>query len=213
LLPATPIITIGAPLIELSEIDSTNIYAMTQIEQGKAHSGSCFRADFQSLGKGQHGRIWESAKGKNLLCTYILELKTLKNDKNWSPTDQKGFSAAIAIGVRAFFASHITEVLHIKLPNDIYWNDRKAGGILIENKLRGAEWTWSVIGIGLNINQTQFSTDAGNPVSLQQITGKQYELTEMQNQLSNHLSVAITEWLQEGETSTILKLNSFLKEK
>ena len=213
MLPATPIITIGAPLIELSEIDSTNIYAMTQIEQGKAYSGSCFRADFQSLGKGQHGRIWESAKGKNLLCTYILELKTLKNDKNWSPTDQKGFSAAIAIGVRAFFASHTTEVLQIKLPNDIYWNDRKAGGILIENKLRGVEWTWSVIGIGLNINQTQFSTDAGNPVSLQQITGKQYELTEMQNQLSNHLGVAITEWLQEGETSTILKLNSFLKEK
>jgi BirA family biotin operon repressor/biotin-[acetyl-CoA-carboxylase] ligase len=213
LLPATPIITIGAPLIELSEIDSTNIYAMSQIEQGIAYSGSCFRADFQTLGKGQHGRIWESAKGKNLLCTYILELKTLKNDKNWSPTDQKGFSAAIAIGVRAFFASYTSEVVHIKLPNDIYWNDRKAGGILIENKLRGNEWTWSVVGIGININQTEFTSEAGNPVSLQQITGKQYELAEMQQQLSNQLSIALSDWILEGETNTQQKLNSFLKEK
>ncbi len=213
MLPATPNITIGAPLIELSEIDSTNIYAMSQIEQGNANSGSCFRADFQSLGKGQHGRVWESAKGKNLLCTYILELKTLKNDKNWGPADQKGFSAAIAMGVRAFLGAFTSEILHIKLPNDIYWNDRKAGGILIENKLRGAEWTWSVVGIGLNINQTQFSTDAGNPVSLQQITSKHYELAEMQKQLSHHLGVAITEWLQEGETNTLLKLNSYLKAK
>ena len=93
----------GEPLIELPLIDSTNIYAMAQIKDGLAKSGSCFRADFQTHGKGQHGRVWESTKGQNLLCTYILELKQLDSLKKWSPTHQIGFSAAIALGIRSFF--------------------------------------------------------------------------------------------------------------
>jgi len=79
---------------------------MAQIKEGLAKSGSCYTADFQTNGKGQHGRIWESSKGQNLLCSYILELKTLDALKNWTPTDQIGFSAAIALGARAFFAAH-----------------------------------------------------------------------------------------------------------
>ena len=95
--PATPNILLGAPLIKLSTIDSTNIYAMAQIKEGLAKSGSCYTADFQTKGKGQHGRIWESSKGQNLLCSYILELKTLDALKKWTPTDQIWFSAAIAL--------------------------------------------------------------------------------------------------------------------
>ena len=104
--PATPNILLGAPLIELSTIDSTNIYAMAQIKAGLAKSGSCFRADYQTHGKGQHGRIWESSKGQNILCSYILELEKLDDLKKWTPTDQIGFSAAIALGIRAFFEAH-----------------------------------------------------------------------------------------------------------
>ena len=124
--PATPNILLGAPLIELSTIDSTNIYAMGQIKEGLAKSGSCYTADFQTHGKGQHGRVWESSKGQNILCSYILELKRLDTLKNWTPTDQIGFSAAIALGARAFFAAFAGEATKIKKPNDIYFRDRKA---------------------------------------------------------------------------------------
>ena len=204
--PATPIITLGEPLIELSEIDSTNMYAMEQIHAQKALSGSVYQTDFQTNGKGQHGRIWESHRGENLLCTYILELNTLKQGKNWVPSEQLGFSAAVALGAQAFFMEFAGEETKIKKPNDIYWRDRKAGGILIENIVRGTDWTWTVIGIGLNINQTRFSNEAGNPVSLKQITGKDWDIKTMQKKLAEALSASLNLWLTEGELLTLQKM-------
>ena len=211
--PATPNILLGAPLIELPTIDSTNIYAMAQIKEGLAKSGSCFRADFQTHGKGQHGRIWESAKGQNLLCSYILELNTLDALKNWVPTDQIGFSAAIAIGARAFFAAFAGSEIKIKKPNDIYYRDRKAGGILIENLVRGKEWTWTVIGIGMNINQNSFSSAAvnsvsSNPISLQEITNKSWDVKKMQAHLNEALNMAIQDWLMKGDEKTLEALDA-----
>jgi BirA family biotin operon repressor/biotin-[acetyl-CoA-carboxylase] ligase len=208
LLPATPIIILGEPLIELASIDSTNIYAMDQVHQGLALSGSCYSADFQTAGKGQHGRNWESEKGQNLLLSYVLELKQLKSDKIWTPADQMGFSAAVALGARAFFTSFAGEETKIKKPNDIYWGDRKAGGILIENLVRGKDWTWTVIGIGMNINQGSFSLAAvnrvsSNPISLQEITNQIWDLKKMQKHLSEALTTAIQNWLLEGAEKTI----------
>ncbi len=200
--PATPNIILGEPLIELSTIDSTNIYAMAQIKAELAKTGSCFRADYQTHGKGQHGRVWESSKGQNILCSYILELKKLDALKKWTPTDQIGFSAAIALGIRAFFDAHTNGDTKIKRPNDIYWRDRKAGGILIENLLKGKEWTWAVIGIGININQTVFSPEAPNPVSLKQITGLDWDILSLQEALSKALTKSIQDWLMEGDEKT-----------
>ena len=215
--PATPNILLGAPFIELSTIDSTNIYAMDQIKLGLAKSGSCYTADFQTNGKGQHGRVWESSKGQNLLCSYILELNTLDALKNWTPTDQIGFSASIALGARAFFAAFAGSETKIKKPNDIYFSDRKAGGILIENLVRGKEWTWTVIGIGMNINQSSFSSAAvnsvsSNPISLQEITNKIWDLKQMQQHLSEALSNAIQNWLQLGEAATLNQLEQYVIE-
>ena len=215
--PATPNILLGAPLIELSTIDSTNIYAMAQIKAGLAKSGSCYTADFQTNGKGQHGRVWESSKGQNLLCSYILELNTLDALKNWTPADQIGFSAAIALGVRAFFAAFAGSETKIKKPNDIYFSDRKAGGILIENLVRGQEWTWTVIGIGMNINQTEFSPEAlnsvsSNPISLQEITNQSWDIKKMQQHLSDALNDAIHDWLQFGEEATLKTLEQHIIE-
>ena len=204
--PATPIITLGEPLIELSEIDSTNMYAMEQIHAQKALSGSVYQTDFQTNGKGQHGRIWESHRGENLLCTYILELNALKQGKNWVPSEQLGLSAAVALGVQAFFMEFAGEETKIKKPNDIYWRDRKAGGILIENIVRGTDWNWTVIGIGLNINQTHFSNEAGKPVSLKQITGKQWDIKAMQKKLADTLSASLNLWLTDGELLTLQKM-------
>ena len=206
--PATPNILLGAPLLELSTIDSTNIYAMAQIKAGLAKSGSCFRADYQTHGKGQHGRVWESSKGQNILCSYILELEKLDGLKKWTPADQIGFSAAIALGARAFFAAFAGSETKIKKPNDIYFSDRKAGGILIENLVRGQEWTWTVIGIGMNINQTEFSPEAlnsvsSNPISLQEITNQSWDVKKMQQHLSDALNNAIHDWLMKGDEKCI----------
>ncbi len=215
--PATPNILLGAPLIELSTIDSTNIYAMAQIKAGLAKSGSCYTADFQTNGKGQHGRVWESSKGQNLLSSYILELNTLDALKYWTPADQIGFSAAIALGARAFFAAFAGSETKIKKPNDIYFSDRKAGGILIENLVRGQEWTWAVIGIGMNINQTEFSPAAlnsvsSNPISLQEITNQSWDIKKMQQHLSEALNNAIHDWLQFGEEATLKTLEQHIIE-
>ncbi len=202
----------GEPLIELPLVDSTNIYAMAQIKDGLAKSGSCFRADFQTHGKGQHGRVWESTKGQNLLCTYILELKQLDSLKKWSPTHQIGFSAAIALGIRSFFDGYTNGDTKIKRPNDIYWRDRKAGGILIENLVRGTEWTWSVVGIGININQTVFSPDAPNPVSLKQITGRDWEILSLQESLTKSLNASILEWQSNGDEKTMQQFDQHIIE-
>ena len=211
--PATPNVILGEPLIELSTIDSTNIYAMAQIKAGLAKTGSCFRADYQTHGKGQHGRVWESSKGQNMICSYILELKNLDVLKKWTPTDQMGFSAAIAVGARTFFAAFAGSETKIKKPNDIYFRDRKAGGILIENLVRGKEWTWAVIGIGMNINQTAFSSAAvnsvsSNPISLQEISNQSWDVKKMQQHLSEALTTAIQNWLTEGDEKTIEALNA-----
>jgi BirA family biotin operon repressor/biotin-[acetyl-CoA-carboxylase] ligase len=190
---------------------------MAQIKAGLAKSGSCYTADFQTNGKGQHGRVWESSKGQNLLCSYILELNTLDALKNWTPADQIGFSAAIALGARAFFAAFAGSETKIKKPNDIYFSDRKAGGILIENLVRGQEWTWTVIGIGMNINQTEFSPEAlnsvsSNPISLQEITNQSWDLKKMQQHLSEALNNAIQDWLQFGEEATLKTLEQHIIE-
>ena len=213
MLPATPNILLGEPLIELTTIPSTNIYAMDQVYQGLAISGSCYTADFQTNGKGQHGRVWESEKGQNLLSSYVLELKQLKTGKIWTPADQIGFSAAIALGARAFFASFAGVETKIKKPNDIYHRDRKAGGILIENLVRGKDWTWTVIGIGMNINQASFSSAtvnrvSSNPISLQEITNKNWDVKQMQKHLSEALTTSIQNWLSEGDEKTIEALNA-----
>ena len=188
MLPATPIIILGEPIIELSLVDSTNIYAMEQVKQGLASSGSCYFAHFQTRGKGQFTKFWESEASQNMLLSYVLALE----DAN--PTQQFGFSVAISLGLYDFFNSIAGEETSIKWPNDLYWRDRKAGGILIENLLRGSEWIWSVIGIGLNINQILFSTELQNPVSLKQITGKDHDPIELTGVLSKCLSIRLNQW-------------------
>lgn len=96
------------------------------------------------------------------------------------PKQAVGFLGSRGPGGAGFFMEFAGKETKIKKPNDIYWRDRKAGGILIENMVRGTHWTWTVIGIGLNINQTHFSNEAGNPVSLKQITGKDWDVKTMQ---------------------------------
>ncbi len=215
--PATPIITLGDPLIELSSIDSTNIYAITQIMEDKAVSGSCYRADFQTHGKGQQGKVWKSEKGENLLCSYVLSLNSIKNAhetvQNPDSSTQFGLSVAVALGVWDLFSGFAGEETTIKWPNDLYWRDRKAGGILIENKIRGQEWTWSVIGIGININQGHFESEFGRPVSLKQITGKPFDIKLLSHHLSVCLTKRVNEWIHGGFETMLKQYNDRLFKK
>ena len=209
---ALPIITLGQPLIEMVSIDSTNIYANKCIQEGIAVSGAVYRADFQTSGKGQRTKFWESEKGQNLLCSYIIEWGTYTNKglNRPLPQEQLGFSMAISLGLYAFFNEFVTTDVAIKWPNDLYWRDTKAGGILIDNKMHGSDWTWSIIGLGVNINQTQFSNEVPNPVSLKQITGKTYDLKVLTQKLSAHLSNSVNQWIQTDPSSHLTQYNQVL---
>lgn len=167
---------IGFNLVSLHQVDSTNNYATGLVHAGMAQHGLVVSAREQTAGKGQRNRQWNAAPGENITMSVIIE-------------PQLEFhlafllSKTLAAAVHKFFASIAGEEVKIKWPNDIYWNDRKAGGILIENIVAGGKWKWAIAGIGLNINQTLFSDLPTRPVSLKQITGKTFDLEELQTRL------------------------------
>jgi BirA family biotin operon repressor/biotin-[acetyl-CoA-carboxylase] ligase len=168
--------------IELESVDSTNNYAMAQAHAGMASQGYLFFAHEQWAGKGQRGKTWASKPGENIIVSLVLEPVFL-------PITQQ-FSLSIAIALAAFdLFSHYAGRADtaIKWPNDIYWRDRKAGGILIENVFKGEQWVFAIVGIGININQVQFPETAKNPVSLKQITGKTFDAVGLARELSDLL--------------------------
>jgi BirA family biotin operon repressor/biotin-[acetyl-CoA-carboxylase] ligase len=124
---------------------------------------------------------------------HLKEAGIVPNNLNLQ--QQFGLSVAISLGLTDYFSKIAGFDTKIKWPNDLYWHDRKAGGILIENIVRGSDWNWSVIGIGVNINQTSFSPDLPNPVSLKQITGKDYNVNEQLKELSGWINKRMEEWV------------------
>jgi BirA family biotin operon repressor/biotin-[acetyl-CoA-carboxylase] ligase len=126
-------------------------------------------------------------------------------------------SACIAVATRQFFDGYDRGSIKIKWPNDIYWQDRKLGGILIENIVRskpdGGNWDWAVVGIGVNINQTNFGSELKNPTSLKQITGKSFDQIELAKKLCVSFDDFYRNLIKE-ETKEILKMyNRFLYKK
>jgi BirA family transcriptional regulator, biotin operon repressor / biotin---[acetyl-CoA-carboxylase] ligase len=160
--------SIGTPFIELPTIDSTNNYAMGMVHEGMAQHGIAVFTSDQTKGKGQRSKQWQSQKGQNMALTLILEPEPL------TVADLFPLSMAMATAVRSFFNNYTQGEVTIKWPNDIYWRDRKAGGILIENVLQGPLWRFALVGIGLNINQMDFGGLQNKAVSLKQITGQSY---------------------------------------
>ena len=140
--------TIGNPFTELSTVDSTNIYAMEQIQANLAVHGAAFFAREQTAGKGQRGKHWEAVPGENILLSVVLNTQFLVI------TQQFHLSVMVALACYDFLELYITDELSIKWPNDLYWRDRKTAGILIETSLSGNKWPWAVAGI---IGCLQFS--------------------------------------------------------
>ncbi len=139
-----------SPLIEFDSIDSTNNYAMRLIDVNEAPSGTAILTRTQTAGKGQRGRIWEDEPGSSLLMSLIVAPRT-------SLPKAFLFSASVALALTDLLRSmNPAWAVRIKWPNDLIVNDKKAGGILIENQIRGQEWLRSVVGLGLNVKQRCF---------------------------------------------------------
>lgn len=172
--------------IELHQVESTNNYAMGLIHAGMAQHGTTVFAHEQTKGKGQRHNQWISAPGKNITLSILIQPPGLKIIQQFL------LGMSIANAAQKFFSSYCEREIKIKWPNDIYWCDRKAGGILIENVIQGQDWKWAVVGIGLNINQIDFGNNT-KAVSLKQINGKEYELIAMAKNLVLHVHAELNQ--------------------
>ena len=162
----------------IETINSTNDYLKQHPDE------TVVRTAFQTAGRGQQGNGWESERGQNLL--FSTRLKTsLPADEQWS------INMLVAVALYKTIHAKLSTLnakLSIKWPNDLYWGDKKLAGILIEHTLSGGRIADSIVGIGLNLNQTLWRSDAPNPISLKQITGADYDPEQMMQAFLNELA-------------------------
>ena len=199
------LLPIGHSFIELQSVDSTNNYAMAQAHAGMASHGTLIFAREQWAGKGQRGKIWNSTPGENIILSTVLQPVFLPI------TRQFPLSAAVALACYDLFSRYAGEKeTTIKWPNDLYWRDRKAGGILIENSFKGDQWLFAIAGTGININQVLFPETARNPVSLKQITGHSFDVVELARELGSCLDRRYSELEAGGAVRLIEEYNTHL---
>lgn len=186
----------------LRSVDSTNNYAIAKLHAGLAKHGDGFLAGYQTAGKGQRGKQWQAKPGENLLFSLVVEPQLLI-------TQQFLLSMAVALACRKLVDNYVQENIFIKWPNDIFWNDRKAGGILIENILASDTWKHAVIGVGLNLNQVAFEPTGNQPVSLRQLTGKLFTVTTIAKELAAILEEHL-KMLYEDPAGIVSSYNNYL---
>jgi BirA family biotin operon repressor/biotin-[acetyl-CoA-carboxylase] ligase len=154
----------------IAVLDSTNEWINQHLMDGnEVTEGYGIRAGFQNAGRGQRGNHWESEKDKNILLSFVL--------KTGLPVKRQFLiSQIISLAIAEYLVDHDLDKVSIKWPNDIYVGDKKIAGILIQNILKGSTIEKTIVGIGLNINQEHFYSDAPNPTSLTLATAKKYNL-------------------------------------
>ena len=152
---------IGSQVIYLPKCHSTNDLAAEFIREGKSKEGLIIISDYQSSGRGQGNNTWDSEDGKNLTFSIILTPQLLKAHKNFM------LGMAVIVGIYDGLDSLPLPGIRIKWPNDIYYDNKKLGGILIENIVRKSHIGASVAGIGINVNQERFTLPKA--ISLRQI--------------------------------------------
>ena len=165
---------------------------MGLIHAGMAQHGTAVFAHEQTKGKGQRNKQWLSTPNENILLSLVIKPFALRTNELFL------LSMSVAIGVQNFFQSYAGDETKIKWPNDVYWRDRKAGGILIENIIRGEDWKYAVIGMGLNINQTDFGT-FNKAVSLKQVTGVTYDPMTLSKELLVFLDASFKELIKDPD--------------
>lgn len=188
---------VGQNLLTLKEVNSTNDFLKNLLSNSKPLTeGTVIMAESQVAGRGQQENKWHSQPGKNLTISLLL------NPSFLSVADQFDLNRVISLGVVDALEPLLGNELKIKWPNDIYYDDKKLGGILIENIIQGDQIKHAVIGIGLNINQDSFPADAGNPTSLKQILHKDYDLRVLLSDICSHIESWYTK-LREAKKETI----------
>lgn len=177
-------------VVKLQHIGSTNDYLLGM----NTTEDVCAVADYQSAGKGMGTNTWESEAGKNLLFSILIH-------PTWLPvTEQYLMSMAEAIAVVEVVGLGTT----IKWPNDIYWQDKKMSGTRIDVTLQGGEIRDMVIGTGINVNQREFYSDAPNPISLFNISKREYDSDELLREILERFEEYV-EMLRRGDKDTIVK--------
>lgn len=192
----------------LDSVDSTNNYAMAKLHEGLASHGMAWFAREQTSGKGQRGKQWQSEPGSNILMSIICKPAPAFVSNPFF------LNALVATTCHDFLQKISGEQFYIKWPNDLYWRDRKTGGVLIENKYLGDSWSWAVIGIGINVNQTMFDKDVAKAISLKEVSGKeQFEPQRLASELHEYMLEKINTVTATGFPDIIEKYNQLLYKK
>ena len=186
----------GQVVEEFEMLPSTNQYAQELLSKSKPVEGTVISAQNQHAGRGQIGSSWEAAPGQNLTLSIILYPQFLAIQHQFQ------LNQSISLGVRDFIAKYVQKPVKIKWPNDIYVNDNKIAGILIQNTLAGQKISSSIIGIGININQKEFITNPPNPTSLALENNASFDLRLMQNALCECLEPRYLQ-LKSGRTGVL----------
>ena len=167
------------------QIDSTNAFLQRQQSDCDIRNW-VVSADEQTAGKGMGSNSWESEVGKNLTFSLAVDMSFLPAERQFL------LSEAVPLGIVEVLNKLLpVEKLSIKWPNDIYYRNRKLAGILINSTIKANMMDISIIGIGLNVNQMQFQDWPTHPVSLKLITGKDFELQPLLEQLAEHIIIKV----------------------
>ncbi len=167
-------------IINLHEVDSTNSYLSNLLKDSDLAEGTIVSTLFQNSGKGHGSNTWESEKSQNILISILLYPHFLPIEKNFL------LSKAVSLGI-VNYVLYRSNQIKIKWPNDIYYQDKKLAGMLIENRIQGSTLHKSIVGIGININQTIFKSNAPNPISLKQITNNSHSVDQEIIRLRNSI--------------------------
>jgi BirA family biotin operon repressor/biotin-[acetyl-CoA-carboxylase] ligase len=170
---------IGSVITYLDWVNSTNNYVANLVQEGKIVHGQVIMSDYQGEGRGQRGSNWYSEPGKNLLLSVFLEFDNL------SVSEQAWLLKYTAVSILTVIQNHI-KTAKIKWPNDIFVNDKKICGILIENQFLGSKIKNAIIGVGLNVNQENFGQL--NATSLKNECNQDFNRIEILESLINSLN-------------------------
>lgn len=171
-------------LQHIASTDSTNRLIRELNQTLPLQHGHCLYADFQTAGKGQAGNSWESAAGANLLFSVWLETR------QFPVMEQFLLSEVVAVSIVDVLRRYLPDV-ELKWPNDIYVGNKKLGGILIETTIQKGVMTNAVVGVGLNVNQQEFLSDAPNPISMSQLLHHELDRESLLAELVAAMAIAV----------------------
>lgn len=190
---------LGQIIQYLPSCQSTNDEASALIAHSDPAEGTLVITDNQTAGRGQRGNQWEAQAGQNLTVSAILRPVFL------SASEQFWLNIALSLGIYDTLQPLLGDALRVKWPNDIYVGNQKLGGILIENILHGYNIEWSIVGMGLNINQTEFGYSTATSLQLQSPLSNTYDLPGLLSRLCETLEQRYLQ-LRSGQRDT-LKIN------